>query len=220
MLTHPGLIGAAGTVVASGGNAFSDDFTNLNNFTLDNTDATMTIVGGQLNVTGSYSEGVARYSTTNTGTVTQYARFQWISRTSAASGLGVVLRSGTSGYKYIISLNGVSPIIEWYRETFDLVTYTLIATTSMSAINANDYYSFTIQGVGVNTIVKMWVNTANATPYNKDNWDSSNDPADYTLTDAGGLLITNKADTGLYVGVYSYIQSGSCRIDNFSGGGL
>ena len=206
-----------------GGNAFSDAFaSDLANWTVD-AGAGWSIVSGRLRYAPgtAYTLNLIRYSSTTTGSATQYAKVTMPFYTQAANSLGVMLRcQASSGYRYLVyAYNGT---LVWSRITWDLSSETEIDSETMSFTTGNSL-GVTIQGTGVNTVVKVWLNPTANTPVNADNWDSASDPADYTLTDGGSLLTTNNANSGQYAGLVSYIDSSSGgynEYDDFYGGGL
>ena len=76
----------------------------------------------------------------------------------------------------------------------------------------------TIQGTGNDTVVKVWklgASPSRYTPYDKDNWESSDDAADVTMTNNPSTA----ADTGKQVGIGFYWISGNdFGFDNWYGG--
>lgn len=225
MLAHGGVIGAAGASSASSVNSFSDGFAadTIADWTNVQAGLQWAISGGTLNVTlssGTDVSGMRVYNKTACGSATQYIKYK-LAAVGVNGVSGIVLRSGiTTGYCYRLS-GPYSGTMYWERISYNGTGGNDVASQAIT-LAAGDTLAVTVQGTGTSTVLKIWKNATNSAPYNKDNWDSSSDPADYTLTDTGNVLATNPANSGGYVGLASYLPGSghSVTLDDFFGGGL
>ena len=200
---------------------FSDNFNRADDESLGDAwaedTAYLKIYGNAVYNATTNTQGLAHHKT-SVGSATQYVKIKLTTFAESENyDLGVILRSQTaSGYRYTVTVSGTSRIW-WARYNWNNAVDDI--DDEFSSFVAGDTMGVTIQGTGTSTVVKVWRNPTSDSLYNKDNWDSANDPADYTLTDGLGILATNPADTGTYVGVDIKRGTGaSAVLDNFYAG--
>ena len=166
--------------------------------------------------------GIARYITPSTF-ANQYVKVSTPTKGTGGAYGGALLRSEASGgYRYgiVIDANTTNKLSfirlsgNTYLDLIDSETITASEWTSMGV---------TTQGKSLYTIIKVWKNPANNSPYDIDSWDDVSDDPDYTLTDATVTpfkLYNKPADIGNYIGIIIYKVNGQTVpiLDNFYGG--
>lgn len=149
-----------------------------------------------------------------TDDVTQYAKIKLVANAKG----GVCLRyvDGVSSY-YLVYITSTPELVwtrwDWtgandpdYKETIQNDGGALAGD-----FGAGDTIAVTVQGTSNQTVVKIWRNPTNNTPFSKDFWDNGADAADLTFQDNP----PTPCNTGTYTGIGAY---GANTFDDFFAG--
>ena len=217
----PGSPGGGGGGGESEAVALEDDFDRANSSSLG---ADWTEVVGSMSISGSFllfnsgsfSSNLAM-NTTPVGVTTQYQRCTFSFGTGSIIFSFVFRATSNTGAGYAINLMPGNNEIEWFR-------YSNVATgagsqqiggTSVITISNGDTFGVTVDGLGDNTIVRVWRNPTGL-PSAANNWNGDTTP-NLTLTSNP----TTPADTGTLLGVYALMEnSADCAINDWFGGSL
>lgn len=156
--------------------------------------------------TNSYSVSSVRYATP-TDSLTQYGKFK-LRRSASPSddSGGAAFRWNTStGEYYILSLGSFDNKFFWRKVTGSTDNGAVHAASDAVTYNDNWWVAWEVSGTGVGTTLKIWY--------------QATDPGDHASW--GSPLFTQTpeyaryADDGLYVGLYSMIQSYTTKYSYF-----
>lgn len=196
----------ADNVTAPGGANYFDNF---------NTDTSanyvawvggFTIAGGKIGNNGS-AMAQTYNNAYSTNTINQYARIQNVG--ASGSDTGVLFRTTGSGGYYTVRLFSDNKVY-WVRFNNGVFQQVVQITAFGSGMAANDNLAVTIAGTGNDTVVRVWKNPANNTPYSCSAWDNPSHSPTVTLTNNPSVAI----DTGFKAGL-ARNSSGNAFFDNF-----
>ena len=200
-------------VDADSGSHFSDDFASDPSANWTDLFNAMVYSSGQYLT--SASGGSFASHDTSTGSIVQYVKAQLVTGTTDYRGL--VFRStgtGSDGF-YEIYANRAAGTIRIARCDNTGYIEDIEDTAPSLAFAVNDVMAVTIEGVGLNTIFRVWKNPTNNIPVSVTGWDSPTDAPDVALsiTSTGAYY-----DTGTYVGIGG--TDTNTAFDNFYGGSI
>src|SRR3990172_6657119 len=201
---------------------YSDTFANLTNWTEIGPGGRFSISSNQLLATANATPTrAAIVYNTQLASLAQYQKIQYVSSTGASIRSPKLLfrRTGTAGnIFYNVATEVVSQGIWWGYSTddSDLIPEGAIASNATgfsSVLAAGEWIGAEVTGTGANTIVRVWKWARD--PGTRDNWGVAS--VQFT-TDPGA----NAADTGLYVGVFTYLGTSgdTITLDTWTAGDL
>jgi hypothetical protein len=194
------------------GQTFSDDFAGTGALSANWNVASGTIarLSGVFFVSPTSVDSYAVW-TTQTDTVAQYIKVTFTTVTGQFPWLQFRGTDTDGSPSYIIIFKPGLSEIEWYNVGANQT----VQTQSGATVANGQVWGVTCSGTGTSTVINLWLNPTGDVPDSAGSWGGDNTPT-YSFTNDPATPL----NTGRYLGLGSYSDSGGTSLDSFFAGDI